>query len=86
MEHLLGKMTVTSEGCPFTCPYYEGQEINYHKGMLPQTDDLLSRAINISIGVSDVGLGSAYGIKITSTKDEIERVGQNLVKSIKESL
>jgi dTDP-4-amino-4,6-dideoxygalactose transaminase len=86
MEHLLGKMTVTSEGCPFTCPYYEGKEINYYKGMLPQTDDLLSRAINISIGVSDVGLGSAYGIKITSTKEEIERVGQNLFKAIKESL
>jgi dTDP-4-amino-4,6-dideoxygalactose transaminase len=86
MEHLLGQMTVTSEGCPFMCPYYKGPEINYYKGMLPQTDDLLSRAINISIGVSDVGLGSAYGIKITSTKEEIERVGENLFKAIKESL
>ncbi|MFX0073096.1 MAG: hypothetical protein ACFFAO_18615, partial [Candidatus Hermodarchaeota archaeon] len=86
MEHLLGQMTVTSEKCPFTCPYYKGPEINYYKGMLPQTDDLLERAINISIGVSDTGLGSAYGIRITSSKEEIEQVGENLVKAIKECL
>jgi dTDP-4-amino-4,6-dideoxygalactose transaminase len=86
MEHVLGKMTVTSEGCPFTCPYYKGPEINYYKGMLPQTDDLLSRAINISVGVSDAGLGSAYGIRITSTPDEIDQVGLNLKKAIKDSL
>ncbi|MFX1340700.1 MAG: DegT/DnrJ/EryC1/StrS family aminotransferase [Promethearchaeota archaeon] len=86
MEHFLGQMTVTSEGCPFTCPYYKGPEPNYYKGMLPQTDDLLNRAINISVGVSDVGLGSAYGIKITSSKDEIDQVAQNLIKAIQECL
>jgi len=36
--------------------------VRYWKGMLPQTDALLSRAINISIGVSDAGLGSAFGV------------------------
>ncbi|MBD3254044.1 MAG: aminotransferase class I/II-fold pyridoxal phosphate-dependent enzyme [Candidatus Lokiarchaeota archaeon] len=86
MEHLLGKMTVTSEGCPFTCPYYEGGEINYFKGMLPQTDDLLERAINISVGVSDPGLGSAFGITINSSSEDISRVGKNLINAIKESL
>jgi hypothetical protein len=30
--------------------------------MLPQTDGLLARAINISMGVSDGGLGSAFGV------------------------
>ncbi|TFG07555.1 MAG: DegT/DnrJ/EryC1/StrS family aminotransferase [Promethearchaeota archaeon] len=86
MEHLLGQMTVTSEQCPFTCPYYKGPEVKYYKGMLPQTDDLLQRAINISIGVSDKGLGSAYGIKITSSEEDIERVGRNLKNAIKECL
>jgi dTDP-4-amino-4,6-dideoxygalactose transaminase len=86
MEHVLGKMTVTSEGCPFTCPYYKGPEINYYKGMLPQTDNLLSRAINISVGVSDAGLGSAYGIRITSTPDQIDQIGRNLKNAIKDSL
>ena len=50
MEQILEKRTITPEGCPFTCPYYKGGEVKYWKGMLPQTDDLLSRAINISIG------------------------------------
>jgi dTDP-4-amino-4,6-dideoxygalactose transaminase len=62
MEQILEKRTVTAEGCPFTCPFYKGGEIKYEKGMLPQTDALLRRAINISIGVSDAGLGSAFGV------------------------
>ncbi len=86
MEHLLGKMTVTAEGCPFTCPYYKGPPVEYKKGMLPQTDALLQRAINISIGVSDPGLGSAFGIHITSTPEEIDAVGTKLHRAIQESL
>ena len=54
--------------------------------MLPQTDNLLNRAINISVGVSDKGLGSAYGITITSTKKEIDQVGKNLLQAIKDCL
>jgi len=72
MEQILEKRTITPEGCPFTCPFYKGSEVKYEKGMLPQTDDLVSRAINISIGVSDPGLGSAFGSKITDTADEID--------------
>jgi len=64
MENILQRRTLTSEGCPFTCPYYRGGEVRYQKGMLPQTDDILSRAINISIGVVDTGLGSAWGVKM----------------------
>jgi dTDP-4-amino-4,6-dideoxygalactose transaminase len=64
MEQILEKRTVTAEGCPFTCPFYKGGEVKYEKGMLPQTDALLNRAINISIGVSDAGLGSAFGVTI----------------------
>lgn len=86
MEHLLGQMTVSSEGCPFTCPYYDGPEINYYKGMLPRTEDLLERAISISVGVSDTVLGSGYGININSPPDEIAQVARNLTKAIKECL
>jgi len=86
MEHFLGQMTVTDEGCPFKCPFYKGPQIKYEKGMLPQTDHLLKRAINISVGVSDAGLGSAYGIGITSTQADIESKAQNLVKMIRECL
>ncbi len=50
----------------------------YTKGMLPQTDDILSRAVNISVGVVDKGLGSGYGINILSTEDEIKQVAKNI--------
>ena len=46
--------------------------------MLPQTDDIVARAVNISVGVVDKGLGSAYGININSPDDEIEQVGTRL--------
>jgi dTDP-4-amino-4,6-dideoxygalactose transaminase len=72
MEQILEKRTITAEGCPFTCPYYKGGEVKYWKGMLPQTDALLARAINISIGVSDPGLGSAFGITLRGGFDEVD--------------
>ena len=86
MEHFLNQSTVTDEGCPFKCPYYGGNSIKYDKGMLPHTDELLKRAINISVGVSDVGLGSNYGIRINSSEEEIKIKGQKIVDLIKESL
>jgi len=75
MEHILAKMTVDEVGCPFTCPYYteKGGKMEYSKGMLPKTDAILNRAINISIGVSDAGLGAGFGINILSTNDEINQ-------------
>lgn len=42
------------------------------KGILPHTDDILARSINLSIGVVDAGLGSAFGINIKSTDQEIK--------------
>jgi hypothetical protein len=86
MEHLLGKMTVTKENCPFSCPFYKGGEVKYTKGMLPKTDDLLNRAINIAIGVVDGGLGSSFGVNIKSTPQEVEEVGKKLRAAILECL
>lgn len=42
------------------------------KGAYPRTDDILRRAVNISIGVVDRGLGSGFGINIDSADEEIE--------------
>lgn len=42
-------------------------------GAYPRTDDLLARAINLSVGVVDRGLGAAFGINITSTDGEIHQ-------------
>ncbi len=47
----------------------------------PRTDDLLKRSINISIGVVDAGLGTAFGINIDSTDDEIDRAAACFVQA-----
>jgi len=52
--------------------------------MLPQTDDILERAVNISVGVVDGGLGSAFGININSTDDEIKAVADKISEIMKE--
>lgn len=41
------------------------------RGLLPRTDDLLARSINLSVGVVDPGLGAGFGININSSDDEI---------------
>jgi 8-amino-3,8-dideoxy-alpha-D-manno-octulosonate transaminase len=46
------------------------------KGAYPRTDDILSRAINLSVGVVDAGLGAAFGINVRSTDDEIDEAAR----------
>ncbi len=53
--------------------YLEEQGQPHGKGAYPRTDDILSRAINLSVGVVDAGLGAAFGINITSSAAEIEQ-------------
>ena len=48
----------------------------FGKGAYPRTDDILSRAINLSVGVVDAGLGAAFGININSTDAEIAAAAQ----------
>lgn len=78
MEHILGQKSCSDFPCPFECKEY-GIKIEYKKHMLKQTDDILERAVNISIGVVDKGLGAGSGINILSTDDEIEQVGKQIV-------
>ena len=66
MEHLLDGRTATGRGCPFGCSCGADLAGAYRPGMLPRTDDLLSRSISIGIGVVDpnlapVGLGMSAG-------------------------
>ena len=74
MEHLLEQRVVNPVACPFSCPYYleRGGQMRYWKGMLPQTDELLARSMNISIGVPDAGLGSSFGVSINDTLDIVD--------------
>jgi len=75
MEQILEQRTVTAEKCPFTCSPYtvRGGAMRYFKGMLPRTDALLARSLNISIGVSDPGLSSAFGVTMRDGLDVVEQ-------------
>jgi 8-amino-3,8-dideoxy-alpha-D-manno-octulosonate transaminase len=69
MEHILNHLKQV--GQPYT------------KGSYPKTDDILSRAMNISVGVVDGGLGSGWGININSSDDEIEAAAEQFIKECK---
>jgi dTDP-4-amino-4,6-dideoxygalactose transaminase len=88
MEHLLNQRTVTPDGCPFQCPLYlaKGGQAEYRGGMLPQTDDLLSRALLISIGVWDPGLGSGFGIKAADGPDQVEASAAEFCRVVQQYL
>ena len=71
MENILNMRTLNPKNNPLQNQHYKGKA-EYRKGMLPRTDDLVARAINISVGVVDAGLGSAFGINLDSTDDEVD--------------
>ena len=54
-----------------------------HVGDLPKTDDILSRCVNVSVGVVDGGLGSAFGINIHSSDDDIKKVASRFIEVCK---
>lgn len=55
------------------------------KGAYPRTDDILSRSINLSVGVVDAGLGAAFGISINSTDEEIEQAARRFLTACRET-
>lgn len=79
MEQILEKKQLGA-GPPFRSKEFP-TDVVYEKGMLPKTDDILSRAINISIGVVDVGLGSGFGINPLSTMEEIKAKAMEFVRA-----
>ena len=74
MEHLLEQRVVNPVGCSFSCPHYaeRGGQMRYWKGMLPQTDELLARSMNISIGIPDPGLGASFGVTVNDGPDVVD--------------
>jgi hypothetical protein len=51
--------------------------------MLPKTDDILARSINLSVGVVDPGLGADFGINVLSGDDEIDRKAEEFIRRVK---
>jgi len=85
-EHVMsGRLASPSNPYPFRNKAHAGRH-KPRRGMLPRTDDILSRAINISIGVMDPGLGSAFGVQITDSPDVIDRKAEEFVKILSRTL
>ncbi len=55
----------------------------YAKNMLPQTDDLLRRSVNLSVGVVDPGLGADFGINVLSDEEEIYQKAGEFIRIVK---
>jgi dTDP-4-amino-4,6-dideoxygalactose transaminase len=53
------------------------------RGFYPRTEDILSRAMNISVGVVDGGLGAGWGININSTGADIEKAAREFIDACK---
>jgi hypothetical protein len=52
--------------------------------MLLKTDNILERAINISVGVVDKGLGAGFGLNINSSEAEIKATADKIKEIMKE--
>ena len=88
---VLGTGTVSRSGWHV---YANMEHINHYlqsvgqpcgKGAYPHTDDILSRAVNLSVGVVDAGLGAGFGISILSTDDEIRQTAEKFRKACAEA-
>jgi dTDP-4-amino-4,6-dideoxygalactose transaminase len=53
-------------------------------GDLPRTDDILGRAVNLSVGVVDSGIGASFGLNIHSTRDEIAAAARTFADACRE--
>lgn len=65
--------------------YFREQGLELGRGSYPATDDILERSVNVSVGVVDPGIGSAFGINIDSSDEEIEAKASELRKAIVEA-
>ncbi|MHB8397704.1 MAG: DegT/DnrJ/EryC1/StrS family aminotransferase [Candidatus Limnocylindrales bacterium] len=72
MEHVLDQRTPWATGCPFNCDCTFSDEIRYRPGMLPRTDEIAARALNIGIGVDDPNLGSAFGVTMRDGPRDVD--------------
>ena len=76
MEQILNKKT--AQAYPF------GKDVHYAAHMLPQTDDILERAFNFSVGVVDPGIGAVMGINVTYSDDAIDKKAAEIRKLLEE--
>jgi dTDP-4-amino-4,6-dideoxygalactose transaminase len=59
-----------------------GRRPNVKNG-LPRTDAILARAVNLSVGVVDPGIGASFGINVLSSDEQIARSAEEFLKKVK---
>ncbi|MCK5347455.1 MAG: DegT/DnrJ/EryC1/StrS family aminotransferase, partial [Candidatus Heimdallarchaeota archaeon] len=58
----------------------------FKRNMLPKTDEILERSINLSVGVVDPGLGTGFGINILSSEKEIHDKADQFIKVVNKEI
>jgi dTDP-4-amino-4,6-dideoxygalactose transaminase len=61
----------------------ERGDLRYHKNMLRRTDDILGRAINLSVGVVDPGLGAGFGIDVLASDERIDKAADTFIQTVR---
>ena len=56
----------------------------FRRNMLPKTDHILARSINLNIGVVDPGLGAGFGINILASDEEIKKKAWEFVETVRQ--
>jgi dTDP-4-amino-4,6-dideoxygalactose transaminase len=62
---------VENRPCPFRAPIPASQRKSLLPGALPRSDDILSRSVALSVGLSDSYLGPGFGVHVHSTPEQI---------------
>jgi hypothetical protein len=89
---LLGTRTVDKSGwhvyanMEHVDQFLKEHGLPHGRGAYPRTDGILSRAINLSVGVVDAGLGAAFGVNINSTDSEITAAAKRFRAACESSL
>ena len=69
-EHIIGKKTITKEGCPFTCSFYKGKLPKYSSDMCPRTTDILGRSVAIHVSPA---MGAQDCKRVSDAINKVER-------------
>lgn len=72
--------------CPFQHKPGEKRRNTLAPGELPRTDNLLSRAVALSVGLSDSYLGSGFGASVRSDPDELSGIADRFSAAAAQAL
>jgi dTDP-4-amino-4,6-dideoxygalactose transaminase len=71
LPELRGLTTPDHPSCPFRPTEPPARADSYRPGALPRTDDVLSRSLALTVGLSDTYLGADFGVDVFSRPHDI---------------